>query len=138
MRNRANTGGLMTFMAAIILTLAIPTLALADTNLKPVCGAEGDPVLIMGEDFAENPTVKFDGVVAKIVESTNMWGVPGHPRTTSGLIPSSGLVAFQDAKQFNRFVNSELLAGLLDLQVMQATTILKNYWGYRWLLDKNY
>lgn len=71
MRNRANTGGLMTFMAAIILTLSIPTLALADTNLKPVCGAEGDPVLIMGEDFAENPTVKFDGVEAKIVKSSD-------------------------------------------------------------------
>ncbi len=64
-----------------------------------------------------NPDWYIEGDETPILDEVNLTLI-AVPRFRSGLIPSSGLVAFQDAKQFNRFVNSDLLAGLLDLQVM--------------------
>lgn len=44
-------------------------LAQSVDSFKPVCGAEGDLVLIRGADFGAEPSVSFDGTAASVIKS---------------------------------------------------------------------
>jgi len=60
----------------VALYLAAPAFAQTVTDVKPACGAAGDRVLLLGEDFGDAPTVTVNGEVRATFTS-----VPGSDAT---------------------------------------------------------
>ena len=71
MNFKARHPGARLLFAGIAITLLLAGTALAADapTFKPGCGAPGDPVLIAGADFGEDPVVEFDGVEAEVLRA---------------------------------------------------------------------
>ncbi len=60
-------------LAGILSIILLSGAAFAATEFKPECGAPGDLLVIMGEDFGDNPAVQIDGVDAEVIRSNDQF-----------------------------------------------------------------